>query len=111
MNRDTNPNTLTLCPPYFHRPHLLTDRVKGEHTKYLNNLVTRVHIVPHELLHADIIGTDEHIQDVSAPIKLDGNPAKTTDIYGVKECEALGASQKGKKTGEAVILAKRNADS
>ncbi|OAG01396.1 uncharacterized protein CC84DRAFT_1220909 [Paraphaeosphaeria sporulosa] len=55
-------------------PHLL-DRVLDKPTYALDNFITQEHVILHELTHADIAGSQGHIDDIK--VKL---PSETNDV-------------------------------
>jgi hypothetical protein len=75
-------------------PHVL-DRVKAKPTRALNNLLTQEHIILHELMHADIAGFQEHIEDVQTILPGESDnaeiPGGITKVaaYGVSRCKKL----------------------
>jgi hypothetical protein len=75
-------------------PHLW-DRVNGKPTRALANLQTMEHVILHEIMHSDIAGFTEHIEDIRTTL-----PGETDDVnipggvasvavYGVTRCKKL----------------------
>lgn len=92
---------MVFCPNFWNQgfPHLL-DRVKGKPTRALANLMTQEHVVLHELMHADIAGYQEHIEDIKTILPGEKDPQDSdipwdtpVAVYGVRRCKLL-AQQK-----------------
>ena len=101
---------IVFCPLFF-RGYTYLNRVTAGEQKPLEDLqqlVTYEHMLAHELLHCDVIGTVKSIEDIKGniPGQRDGQ-----DIYGAWRChEFAWAYNRGPRPGGVNIMTALNAD-